>query len=137
MEIYKNKKVIKKHPILIVEDHDKLRKSLRQWLSSSFPECVFFEAETGEDAIDQTTSHIPEIILMDIALPGISGIEATRRIRKELPGTYVVILTIHDEEGYKADAESAGAFAFVPKHKMYTELLPIIRTLLSTPDNSH
>jgi DNA-binding NarL/FixJ family response regulator len=122
--------------ILIVEDHYRLRKSLRQWLSSSFPECVFLEAETGEDAIGQTTSHRPEIILMDIALPGISGIEATRRIRKELPRTHVVILTIHDEEGYKTDAESAGAFAFVPKHKMYTELLPIIETLLIEPSNS-
>jgi DNA-binding NarL/FixJ family response regulator len=122
--------------ILIVEDHDALRESLRTWLSSVFDKCRFLVAKNGEDAIAMALRQKPEIILMDIALPGISGIEAVRRIRDALPKTQVIILTIHDAPTYKTNAAEVGAFAFVPKHRMYTELIPIMQTLLSTSANS-
>ena len=68
---------------------------------------------------------------MDIGLPGISGIEATQQIRHALPETQVIILTIHDAQDYRKDAAQAGAFAFIPKHKMYEKLIPLISNLMA------
>jgi DNA-binding NarL/FixJ family response regulator len=123
--------------ILIVEDHDALRDSLRTWLGSVFEKCSFLVAKNGEDAIAIATTHKPEIVLMDITLPGINGIEATRCIRDTLPKTQVIILTIHDAPTYKTNAAEAGAFAFVPKHRMYSELIPTVQALLEYPTDSN
>jgi len=75
---------VKPCTILIVEDHDTLRETLRKWLSTTFPDCVFFDAKKGEDAVDLAEAEKPDIVIMDIGLPGISGIEATRQIKKKI-----------------------------------------------------
>lgn len=121
--------------ILIVEDHDTLRDSLKKWLTASFPDCNFFAVKSGEDAVDIAIEIKFDIVIMDIGLPGISGIEATQRIRTALPDTQVIILTIHDAPDYKNDAAAAGAFAFVPKHRMYEKLIPLITNLIK--NNGH
>ena len=117
--------------ILIVEDHGAVRRSLRDWLEAEFPQCDVVEAASGEEAIVTARARPPHVVVMDIGLPKMSGIEATRRIKATLPGTQVVILTIHNDKAYRADAAAAGASAFVPKSAMQTKLIPTLAALLS------
>jgi DNA-binding NarL/FixJ family response regulator len=133
MNNVKYKKKVAKATILIVEDHDALRDSLRRWLSSVFPDCIFFEASTGEEAVAHASAYVPDIILMDIGLPKMSGIEATRQIRNAVPETNVVMLTIHDFTDYRNDSIDVGAVAFISKHMMHKELIPTLEKLLSHP----
>ncbi|MFA4902738.1 MAG: response regulator transcription factor [Desulfobaccales bacterium] len=119
------------HNILIVEDHVVVRQSLREWLELSFPHYQLLEATSGEEAISMAQTMTPRLIIMDIGLPGMSGIEAAQGIKAVLPDTHVVMLTIYDDEAHRADAAAAGASAYVPKRKVQTELLPIVTRLLS------
>ena len=116
---------------LIVEDHDELRKSLREWLGESLHDCEILEAATGEAGVGLAQAHQPALVLMDINLPTMSGIEATRRIKHTLPGTHVVMLTIHEDAAFQMDARAAGASAYVTKRKMHADLLPTLTRLLS------
>jgi DNA-binding NarL/FixJ family response regulator len=117
--------------ILIIEDHDAVRRSLRDWLGVEFPQCRVIEATSGEQAITLIQSESPRLVLMDISLPGMSGIEATRQIKATLPSTQIVMLTIHEGDTYRADATAAGASAYVPKRTMQTELIPTLAALLA------
>lgn len=119
--------------ILLVEDHDQVRTSLRNWLDATFPGYEFLEATSGEEGVAMSREHHPVLVLMDIALPEMNGIEATRQIKTEHPDTQVVILTIHDAEEYRREAESAGASSFVGKERAYTSLVPVMRRLLESP----
>lgn len=121
--------------ILIVEDHDEVRNSLRDWLSSIFSECSFLEAKTGEEAMTLVQAKPPDIVLMDIGLPKMNGIEAASRIKGSLPQTKVVMLTIHEEPRYQTDAASAGANGYVVKRKMHSDLIPIMKKLLAQGGN--
>ncbi len=136
MNNVKYKKKVAKATILIVEDHDALRDSLRKWLSSIFPDCNFMDAKSGEEAVALASDRSPDIVLMDIGLPKMNGIEATRYILKAVPTTHVVILTIHDVADYKTDASAAGAIAYIPKHRMHSELIPVVTKLLLHPDDN-
>ena len=120
--------------ILIVEDNDSVRKSLREWLEGAFPKYQFIEAASGEEAIDITQARAPCAIIMDISLPGMSGIEAARHIKGNMPATQVVILTVHEERAFRDDATAAGVSAFVPKRMMRKELLPTLTAILTAED---
>jgi DNA-binding NarL/FixJ family response regulator len=122
--------------ILIVEDHDTVRRSLREWLEAVFPQHRFIEAASGEEAVAIAQARSPRVVVMDIALPQMNGIEATRRIKAAAPTAQVVMLTIHEDEAYRADAAAAGASAYVPKRLMQTELLPALEALLSGQEES-
>jgi len=117
--------------ILIVEDNDSVRKSLREWLEGAFPKYQFIEAASGEKAIDITQAKSPCAVIMDISLPGMGGIEATRHVKDTMPTTQVVILTIHEEEAFRADAKAVGASAFVTKRVMRKELVPALAAVLA------
>lgn len=116
--------------ILIVEDHDSVRKSLHEWLNDAFPDCSFLEAKSGEEAVALVQTKPPDIVLMDISLPRMSGIDATRFIKSVIPKVNVVILTVHETNEYKANAIAAGAIAYVTKRKMHRELIPILEKIL-------
>ena len=116
--------------ILIVEDHDAVRASLRDWLNATFPNLDCLEARTGEEAVALVLGRPPAIVLMDVGLPGMNGIEATRRIKTTAPQTQVVMLSIHEDPHYQIDAATAGASAYVSKRRMHIELIPIVRKLL-------
>jgi DNA-binding NarL/FixJ family response regulator len=89
------------------------------------------EAASGEEALGLTKTEQPHLVIMDITLPGMNGIEATQRIRAAYPTTQVVMFTIHEDQIYREEAEAAGAIAYVPKRALQSELLPQLTTLLA------
>jgi DNA-binding NarL/FixJ family response regulator len=118
--------------ILIAEDHGAVRKTLRDWLEVEFPQCRVIEASSGEDAVALARTESPHLAVMDIRLPGMSGIEATRQIKAISPSVQVVMLTIHEDNSYRADATAAGASAYVEKQAMHTKLIPTLAALLTS-----
>lgn len=116
--------------ILIVEDHPGVRKSLRECLELAFPQYQLLEAASGEEAVAIAETVLPGLVIMDIGLPGMNGIEATESIKKILPDTQVVMLTICDDDDYRNHASAAGASAYVAKRDVKTDLLPTLRRIL-------
>ena len=113
--------------LLLVDDHAVVRSGLRMLLSAESDVEVVGEASTAQEAIDEAQAISPDVILMDIGLPDMSGIEATREIKKRLPKVSVVALTIHEDEEYFFKMLEAGASAYVPKRAAPEELLTAIR----------
>jgi DNA-binding NarL/FixJ family response regulator len=120
--------------ILIVEDHIAVRDSLREWLQTEFPQCDVVGAANGEEAVAIAEARSPRVVVMDIGLPQMSGIEATRRIKAVVPTAQVVILTIHEGAAYRTDAAAAGASAYVLKSGMQRALVPTVEAMLSSQE---
>ena len=131
MNNIRNDEQISKPTILIVEDHEGVRTLLREWLTDTFPGCRFLEAKSGEEAVTLAQAQTPDIILMDIGLPRMDGIQATRCIKAAMSQVRVVMLTSYDDPVHKADAAAAKASAYVLKSKMDTELIIVLSTMLS------
>jgi DNA-binding NarL/FixJ family response regulator len=93
---------------------------------------IVFEACDGLEAVQKTVELHPDVELMDISMPGLNGIEATRRIRQLSPGSKIVILTENRDEDLRAAALRAGAAAYVLKSEMTTELISAVRAALRT-----
>jgi DNA-binding NarL/FixJ family response regulator len=117
--------------ILIVEDHDDVRRAMRDWLEVEFPRCRVIEAASGEEAIVMARIESPRLVVMEIRLPGMNGIETTRQIKAALPCVQIVMLTVHTSDIYRADARAAGASAYVTKQRMHSELVPTLTALLA------
>ncbi|UCD98649.1 MAG: response regulator transcription factor [Chloroflexota bacterium] len=113
--------------LLIVDDHAVVRTGLRMLLEGEEDMEIVGEAENASEAINQISHLQPDVILMDIGLPDMSGIEATKRIKEISPETAVVALTIHEDEEYFFKMLDAGAAGYVPKRAAPEELLSAIR----------
>jgi len=113
--------------ILLADDHTVLRSGLRALLSAQADLEVAGEAADGAEALRLAQTIKPDVVVMDIGMPGVSGIDATARIRRELPSTKVLILSMHDDQGYLRQALRAGASGYVLKKAADTELLAAIR----------
>ena len=120
--------------VLIVDDHDLLRTALRVWLSMFFPTWQFMEATSGEDALDLSMRGHPDLVLMDVELPVMNGIETTRQLKKLLPETKVVMLSVHEEQAYRGAAAQAGANAYIGKSMMYDNLVSVLSESLTELD---
>jgi len=116
--------------ILIVEDHAALRESLVNWLVNLFPDIVVSQAATGEESLALAGRIKPHVILMDIGLPGINGIEATQEIKLRGIETDVVVLTNLVGSKYKQDAKNAGAIEFISKQEMNAKLPAVLSQLM-------
>jgi len=116
--------------ILLVDDHEKLRESFRDWLGVMLPGCSFLEARSGEEAVSLASAQQPDIVLMDVRMGTMNGIEATKQIKSASPDTQVVMLTIYDAESYRKDASQAGASAYILKQRAHSELVPLLEGLL-------
>lgn len=116
--------------IMVVEDHPPTLAAVQALVSVACPECRVLGAESAERALELCAEHAPQVVIMDIALPGIDGIEATRRIKAMLPDTRVVVHSSHDMQVYRDGAAAAGASAFVTKSRTFTDLVPAIARLL-------
>jgi PAS domain S-box-containing protein len=120
--------------ILIVDDHELVRSSIRSVLSSRPDWKICGEAADGIEAIEKARSLRPDIILMDISMPRMNGLEATRAIHKELPGSSVVLVTQNDPAIARRQAKEVNAAAFVAKSNLVADLLPTLERL--TPDSA-
>lgn len=116
---------------LIVDDHERLRNLMSSWLKSLFPEVYFIDAASGEAALDLSNRYHPQVVLIDIGLPDMNGIEAARQIKHDLPQTFVIIHTIYDEQAYRLDAAEAGVDAFIVKSRSQSELIPVLSQVFS------
>ncbi len=113
--------------LLLVDDHAVVRSGLRMLLMSEEDMEIAGEAGNAAEALEATRLLKPDVILMDIGLPDMSGIEATREIRKLHPDAAVVALTIHEDEEYFFKMLDAGARGYVPKRAAPEELITAIR----------
>jgi two-component system, NarL family, response regulator LiaR len=113
--------------VLLVDDHAVVRKGLRALLDREPGIEVTHEAEDGEEAVRSADRFHPDVILMDLEMPGIGGIEATRRIIDMHPDTRIVVLTSHASEEDVFPALKAGAFGYLPKHSAPEDVLHAIR----------
>ena len=113
--------------LLLVDDHEVIRTGLRMLLSSQPDLVIVGEAASGLEAIETAETCQPEVVVMDITLPDISGIETTRRLKAKFPGVAVVALTIHEDEQYFFEMLQAGAMGYVPKRAAPDDLITAIR----------
>jgi DNA-binding NarL/FixJ family response regulator len=113
--------------VLLVEDHTMVRQGLRMMLKLEKDIEVVGEAQNGRRAVTMTTELRPDVVLMDIAMPGLNGLEATRQLLKELPKTKVVILTAHCDDAYVKSAIESGAMGFLLKQDIANNVSIAIR----------
>lgn len=114
--------------LFLVDDHEVVRTGLRMLLSNEEDVQIVGEAGNARDAIDGVGKVKPDVVLMDIGLPDMSGIEATQKIKGLYPKVAVVALTIHEDEEYFFRMLEAGASGYVPKRAAPEELLTAIRS---------
>jgi len=113
--------------LLLVDDHAVVRSGLRMLLENEHDVEIVGEAGNAEEAIAAAMTLNPNVIIMDIGLPDLSGIDATREIKKRLPDVSIVALTIHEDEEYFFKMLEAGASGYVPKRAAPDELITAIR----------
>ena len=116
--------------ILIADDHGVLRGGLRNLLSPESDLDVVGEAEDGAQAVQLARQLRPDLILMDISMPNLGGIEALKQLGEVLPDTKVLMLTVHEDESLLRKAIQAGASGYVVKRAADSELINAIRTVI-------
>ncbi|MEI6178762.1 MAG: response regulator transcription factor [Verrucomicrobiota bacterium] len=113
--------------ILLVEDHMIVREGLRRMLDLEPGFEVVAEAKNGRQAVTLALQHCPDVVLMDIAMPGLNGLEATRQVMKANPNTKVIILTAHNDDAYVNSATASGAVGFLLKQTSSHNVCQAIR----------
>ena len=116
--------------ILIVDDHEVVRKGIRAYLETLPEFQVVGEAVSGEDAVTMVGEFIPDIVLLDLIMPGMDGVEATRRIKQISPRTQVVVLTSYHEDIHIFPALKAGAIAYILKDMKMEKLVDVLHRAL-------
>jgi DNA-binding NarL/FixJ family response regulator len=115
---------------LVIEDHEALRHALCEWIGKAFGRCQVREFKCVEDALPVLDAEKVDVVLMDLKLPGMNGIDGTRTVLEHSPQTSVVMVSNYDDATHRAAAARAGAHAFVAKRAIRNELSPVLRTLL-------
>ena len=116
--------------LLVVDDHPGVRQTVMALVSTEFPQFRLLEAECAEDALTLCGAEQPDLIVLDITLPGMDGFEATRRIKAAWPAIVIVMHSSSDMPVYRDASLAAGAAAFVGKGRNSRTLVPIIAGLL-------
>jgi len=119
---------------LLVDDDVRFRRFTKGILSNEPKIEVIGEAGNGEEAIFKARELCPELVLMDLRMPTMNGLDATRQLKKEMPELLVLILTIFDMEEYREAAKTAGAVNFILKKSINEELIPAIREAFESRD---
>lgn len=115
--------------VMLVDDHELVRAGIKKILDEVSGIRVVAEAENGEQAIRQVRNKKPDVILMDVSMPGIGGLEATRKIRQVSPGAKVIAVTIHDDEPFPARLLEAGAAGYITKGCHVREIVSAIKSV--------
>ncbi len=119
----------KRIKVLVADDHAVVREGIRTLLGLQKDMQVVAEAVDGRDAVEKTLNLLPDVVLMDIVMPGMNGLEATRQICKACKQSKVLMLTQYDDQENVLASEQAGAFGFVPKRSASSQLLAAIRSV--------
>ncbi|MGI8825358.1 MAG: response regulator [Chloroflexota bacterium] len=117
--------------IVLIDDHTVLRDGLKLLLSLETDLEVVGEAGAGEDGISVSERERPHVVVTDVGLPDVDGVEVTRRLRDSIPETRVLVLTVHDEDHYVLTLMKAGASGYVLKNAAGNDLVDAIRTVAS------
>jgi two-component system response regulator NreC len=120
---------MKKVKILIADDHHLVRTGLMNLLEPIEAFTVVGEAEDGEDAIEKTGALMPDVVILDLSMPKVSGIEATKQILKKYPTVKILVLTMHDNEEYVYQIFKSGASGYILKNSTKDELADAIRAV--------
>ena len=115
--------------ILLVDDHQMFRAGIRALIEAEERLTVIGEASSGDEAVDRVRELKPDIVIMDLAMPGSNGLEATRRISALELDTHVLVLTVHAEEEYLVPVVEAGASGYLTKTSADTDLIEAIRVV--------
>jgi len=115
--------------ILVADDHDIIRRGFKHLLTAKPGWEVCAEAKTGREAVSLAEQHRPEVVVMDISMPDLNGLEAARRIRKSLPKTEIVILTLHFSDQLVHDIVEAGARAYIMKSDADRDLVAAVEAI--------
>lgn len=114
---------------MLVDDHDIVRAGMRMLLDAQDDMEIIAETCSGAEAIELLKTHQPDVVLMDVTMPEMSGIETTRHLKATCPKVAVLALTIHEEEEYFFQMLDAGASGYIPKRAAPEDLLQAIRTV--------
>jgi DNA-binding NarL/FixJ family response regulator len=117
--------------LLLVDDHAVVRSGLRMLLQAEPDLAIVGEAETGAQGVVKAQELRPDVVLMDISMPDMNGIEATRAIKLVCPATSVLALTMHEDKAYFFEMLNAGASGYVPKRAAPDQLVSAIRTVFA------
>jgi DNA-binding NarL/FixJ family response regulator len=117
--------------VLLVDDHQVLRDGLRLLLESEKDILIVGEAANGKQAIESIEQLTPDVVVMDLGLPDISGIDVIKWIHTKLPDAHTVVLSMHTQKEFVLNAIEAGADGYVPKSSTHESLLDAIRTVHS------
>ena len=115
--------------LLLVDDHQIVRAGLRMLFQAESDMEIVGEVGSGEDAVEAVQQLKPDVVIMDVAMPGIGGIEATRRVKEAHPEAAVLALTMHEDEQYFFEMLSAGASGYIPKRAAPDDLVSAIRVV--------
>ena len=115
--------------ILVVDDHKMMREGLSSLLKKESGIEVVAEAENGRSAVQLTSKHAPDVVVMDISMPDLNGIDATRQIRSRNPNTKVIALSMHSDKQFVVEMLRAGASGYMLKDSAFEELATVIRTV--------
>ncbi len=116
--------------ILLADDHAVLRSGLKMLLNAQDDLVVVGEATNGQEALVAVRKHAPDLLLLDISMPKTDGLQVLHQIRRTYPHVRVLVLTMHEEEGYLKRALEAGAAGYCPKSAADAELLSAIRAVM-------
>jgi DNA-binding NarL/FixJ family response regulator len=115
--------------VLIADDHGIVRSGLRMLIDRQKDMQVIAEADDGVAALESTQSHRPDVAVLDVSMPRMTGLQAAREIRSHVPDTRVLLLSMHDDERYFLEGLEAGAAGYVLKRAADTDLIGAVRTV--------
>jgi two-component system response regulator NreC len=115
--------------LMLVDDHDVVRAGLKSFLESQPGFVVVAEARTGEEAINSAIETHPDVVIMDITMPEMSGLQATERLKSVCPDCQVLALTVHQDKQYLFEMLAAGAAGYITKQAAPEELVAAIRSV--------
>jgi DNA-binding NarL/FixJ family response regulator len=119
-----------KHTVLLADDHTLVRAGLRALLAGLPEVGMVLEASDGREALDAIAAHAPAVVLMDIAMPGLNGLEAAALVSRDHPGTRTIVLSMHGTDAYVLQALRAGAAGYLLKDAAVAELPLALRAVL-------
>lgn len=120
------------YSVILVDDHNLVRRGLAALLRTDGRFNVVAEASNGEEALTQAKKHQPDLMIVDLSMPRLNGLETIRRMRKQLPRTKLMVLSMYDDEQFVSQALHGGARGYLLKHAMDEELFQALEAVLQT-----